>query len=107
MKIKVNIFSDIFEVSDYVLRVWGLLSLDGDKPLFKEDLPELPEPRSTTIQKVPSKEGLVTNKSLCKQLNNPTSQKQTLSSADLEKAASGASGACGHFVRNHAILRTF
>ena len=27
--------------------------------------------------------------------------------ADLEKAASGASGACGHFVGNHAILRTF
>ena len=27
--------------------------------------------------------------------------------ADLEKAASGASGACGHFVRTHAILRTF
>ena len=26
--------------------------------------------------------------------------------ADLEKAASGASGACGHFVGNHAILRT-
>ena len=26
---------------------------------------------------------------------------------DLEKAASGASGACGHFVKNHAILRTF
>ena len=26
---------------------------------------------------------------------------------DLEKAASGASGACGHFVENHAILRTF
>ena len=30
-----------------------------------------------------------------------------LSAADLEKAASGASGACGHFVRNYAILRTF
>ena len=27
--------------------------------------------------------------------------------ADLEKASSGASGACGQFVRNHAILRTF
>ena len=27
--------------------------------------------------------------------------------SDLEKAASGASGACGHFVGNHAILRTF
>ena len=27
--------------------------------------------------------------------------------ADLEKAASGASGACGHFVENPAILRTF
>ena len=27
--------------------------------------------------------------------------------ADLEKAASGASGACGHIVGNHAILRTF
>ena len=26
---------------------------------------------------------------------------------DLEKAASGASGACRHFVQNHAILRTF
>ena len=26
--------------------------------------------------------------------------------ADLEKAASGASGACGHFVENPAILRT-
>ena len=26
---------------------------------------------------------------------------------DLEKAASGSSGACGHFVENHAILRTF
>ena len=25
----------------------------------------------------------------------------------LEKAASGASGAFGHFVQNHAILRTF
>ena len=29
------------------------------------------------------------------------------SDTDLEKAASGASGACGHFDRNHAILRTF
>ena len=28
-------------------------------------------------------------------------------STDLEKAASGASGACGHFVGDHAILRTF
>ena len=27
--------------------------------------------------------------------------------ADQEKAASGASGACRHFVKNHAILRTF
>ena len=27
--------------------------------------------------------------------------------ADLEKAASGANGTCGHFVENHAILRTF
>ena len=27
--------------------------------------------------------------------------------ADLEKAASGASSACGHFVGNHAILITF
>ena len=27
--------------------------------------------------------------------------------SDLEKAASGASVACGHFVGNHAILRTF
>ena len=27
--------------------------------------------------------------------------------SDLEKAASGASGACGHFVGNYAILRTF
>ena len=27
--------------------------------------------------------------------------------ADLEKAASCASGACGHFVQNHAILRNF
>ena len=27
--------------------------------------------------------------------------------ADLEKAASGASSACGHFVGNHTILRTF
>ena len=26
---------------------------------------------------------------------------------DLEKAASGASGACGHFVKNPAILRRF
>ena len=26
---------------------------------------------------------------------------------DLEKAASGASGACGHFIENSAILRTF
>ena len=26
---------------------------------------------------------------------------------DLEKAARGASGACGHFVGNPAILRTF
>ena len=26
---------------------------------------------------------------------------------DLEKAASGASGACGHFVGNPTILRTF
>ena len=25
----------------------------------------------------------------------------------MEKAASGASGACGHFVGNHAILRSF
>ena len=30
-----------------------------------------------------------------------------VSKADLEKAASGSSGACGHFVGNHAILRTF
>ena len=30
-----------------------------------------------------------------------------LSAADLEKAASGARGACGHFVRNHAFFRTF
>ena len=29
------------------------------------------------------------------------------SDTDLEKAASGASGACGHFDRNHAILTTF
>ena len=34
-----------------------------------------------------------------------TSSRQLKS--DLEKAASGASGACGHFVENHAILRTF
>ena len=27
--------------------------------------------------------------------------------SDLEKVASGASGACGYFVGNHAILRTF
>ena len=27
--------------------------------------------------------------------------------SDLEKAASGASGACKHFVGNHTILRTF
>ena len=27
--------------------------------------------------------------------------------ADLEKAARGASGTCGHFVENHTILRTF
>ena len=27
--------------------------------------------------------------------------------ADLEKASSGASGTFGHFVGNHAILRTF
>ena len=27
--------------------------------------------------------------------------------ADLEKAANGASGAFGHFVGNHVILRTF
>ena len=27
--------------------------------------------------------------------------------ADLEKAASGASGACGHFLGYQAILRTF
>ena len=26
---------------------------------------------------------------------------------DPEKAASGASGACGHFVGNHTVLRTF
>ena len=26
--------------------------------------------------------------------------------ADLEKAASGASGDCGYFVGNHAVLRT-
>ena len=26
---------------------------------------------------------------------------------DLEKVASGASGACGHIVGNHIILRTF
>ena len=31
----------------------------------------------------------------------------TLLVPDLEKAASGASGACGQFVRNHIILRTF
>ena len=31
----------------------------------------------------------------------------TLLVPDLEKAASGASGACRHFVGNHAILRTF
>ena len=30
-----------------------------------------------------------------------------LIAADLEKAASYASGTCGHFVGNHAILRTF
>ena len=29
------------------------------------------------------------------------------SQPDLEKAASGASSACGHFVEIHAILRTF
>ena len=29
------------------------------------------------------------------------------SKPDLEKAASGASGACGHFVENPATLRTF
>ena len=28
-------------------------------------------------------------------------------SLDMEKVASGASGACRHFVGNHAILRTF
>ena len=27
--------------------------------------------------------------------------------SDPEKAASGASGGCGHLARNHAILRTF
>ena len=27
--------------------------------------------------------------------------------ADLEKASSGASSACGLFIRNHAFLRTF
>ena len=27
--------------------------------------------------------------------------------ADLEKAASSASSACGHYVGNHALLRTF
>ena len=32
--------------------------------------------------------------------------RDTITSA-LEKAASSASGACGHFVRNHAILMTF
>ena len=31
----------------------------------------------------------------------------TKSLPDLEKVASGASGACGHFVVNHAILRSF
>ena len=30
-----------------------------------------------------------------------------ISHPDLEKAASGASGVCGHFVGNHTILRTF
>ena len=30
-----------------------------------------------------------------------------LSQTDLEKAASSASNACGHFVGNHSILRTF
>ena len=33
--------------------------------------------------------------------------KNTKGNADLEKAASGASGDCEHFVGNHAILRTF
>ena len=31
----------------------------------------------------------------------------TILGADLEKAASGARGACGHFDGDHAILRTF
>ena len=31
----------------------------------------------------------------------------SLSMTDLEKAVSGVSVACGHFVGNHAILRTF
>ena len=34
-------------------------------------------------------------------------QKEKWAKADLEKAASGASGACGHFVENPIILRTF
>ena len=34
-------------------------------------------------------------------------RKSVYSTPDLEKAASGASGACGLFVWNHAILRTF
>ena len=31
----------------------------------------------------------------------------SISVTDLEKAAISASGACGYFVGNHAILRTF
>ena len=34
-------------------------------------------------------------------------QIERIEGADLEKAASGASGVCGHFVGNRAILRTF
>ena len=42
--------------------------------------------------------------SVCTWREEPTGSQ---SQSDLEKAASSASGACGHFVVNHAILRTF
>ena len=35
------------------------------------------------------------------------SEKGSTLEADMEKAASSASGACEHLVRNRAILRTF
>ena len=44
---------------------------------------------------------------LCPLIAYLTSKKDCRLHSDREKAASGASNACGHFVGNHAILRTF